>query len=214
MNIILKNNIIGNILVKYFNSKIKAINNNNYKNIKYLISKPIFKDTYNNLNIIIFIYNGYNKNNTLVNQILSSTSTPINNNILLIRMIENIMGNNNKNLNTILSNIYNKNVIIEPIILKYDYFNNDIFSKNISNNINKFNTYKKEYTTILNNNITLLDRISIMLNTNKYKLLALNILNNNVLYNLTNTNIINIKEYLNINNTIWNLLNNKYIIGR
>ncbi len=55
-----------------------------------------------------------------------------------------------------------------------------------------------------------------MLNTNKYKLLALNILNNNVLSNLTNNanNLNNIKEYLNINNTIWNLLNNKYIIGR
>nr|YP_009029705.1 ribosomal protein S3 [Magnusiomyces capitatus]AHY04959.1 ribosomal protein S3 [Magnusiomyces capitatus] len=215
MNMVLKNNMIGNMLVKYFNSKIKAINNYNYKNIKYLMSKPMFKETKNNLNMMMFMYNSYNKNQTLVNQMISST--PMNNNMLLMRMIDNIMGNKEtkNNLNSMLSKLYNKNVTMEPIMLKYDYFNNDIFSKNISNNINEFNTYKKEYTTMLNNNITLLDRMSMMLNTNKYKLLALNILNNNVLSNLTNNanNLNNIKEYLNINNTIWNLLNNKYIIG-
>ncbi len=102
-------------------------------------------------------------------------------------MIDNIY-NNNKNLNKILSKIYNKEVKIEPIILKYDYFNNNIFSNNISNNINIYNTYKKEYTSILNNNITLLDRISIILNNNKYKNIILNIINNNTLYYLNNNN--------------------------
>ena len=216
LNILLKNNIVSNILIKYFNSllhgnSLKFINN--FKNIKYIISKPIFKDTNNKLNIILFIYNKYYNN---------INNNNINNNILLIRMIDNIYNNNNNNnINKILTKLYNKNVTIEPIILKYDYFNNNIFSNNISYNITTFNTYKNEYTTILNNNITLLDRISIILNNTKYKNLIINILNNNLIYNISNNNNnnnniinnINIKEYLNLNNTIYNLLNNKYIIG-
>ena len=214
INNMMINNMVSNILYKYFNSKINNKYINQYKYIKYIISKPIYKNTNDKLNIIIFIYNNYNSN--IINN--------KNNNILLIRMIDNLnkINKNNMNLNEILSKIYNKNVIIEPIILKYDYFNNNIFSKNISNNINIYNTYKKEYSRILNNNITLLDRMSLILNNNKYKNYISNIINNNILLYLTSNNINNNnniemlntgREYLNINNTIWNLLNNKYIIG-
>lgn len=93
INNILKNNIISNILVKYFNAGGKinhpALRGNldntrskgSFPNFNYIISKPIYKDTNNKLNIILFIYNKY-KN--------SQTQGGINNNILLIRMINNI----------------------------------------------------------------------------------------------------------------------------
>lgn len=224
------NKILSNIISKYFNIKINNISGNNISNsiiIKYIISEPIFKNTNDKINIILFIYNNklryINKNNTSSNQSLSES-------ILLKRIINNITLNESINIksNSLINEIeklINKKIIIEPIILKYDYFNNNIFSKNISNNINgssNLGSTASKYSRILNNNITLLNRMNIKDTSLKNNTILHNIINNNILLNNTNNksesvNGANItsfaKEYLNINNTIWNLLNNKYIIG-
>lgn len=224
------NKILSNIISKYFNIKINNISGNNISNsiiIKYIISEPIFKNTNDKINIILFIYNNklryINKNNTSKNQSLSES-------ILLKRIINNITLNESINIksNSLINEIeklINKKIIIEPIILKYDYFNNNIFSKNISNNINgssNLGSTASKYSRILNNNVTLLNRMNIKDTSLKNNTILHNIINNNILLNNTNNksesvNGANItsfaKEYLNINNTIWNLLNNKYIIG-
>ena len=230
------NKILSNIISKYFNIKINNISGNNISNsiiIKYIISEPIFKNTNDKINIILFIYNNklryINKNNTSKNQSLSES-------ILLKRIINNITLNESINIksNSLINEIeklINKKIIIEPIILKYDYFNNNIFSKNISNNINgssNLGSTASKYSRILNNNVTLLNRMNIKDTSLKNNTILHNIINNNILLNNTkgvapqseSVNGANItstggahKEYLNINNTIWNLLNNKYIIG-
>ena len=54
------NKILSNIISKYFNIKINNISGNNISNsiiIKYIISEPIFKNTNDKINIILFIYN-------------------------------------------------------------------------------------------------------------------------------------------------------------
>jgi hypothetical protein len=213
------NKILSNIISKYFNIKINNISGNNISNsiiIKYIISEPIFKNTNDKINIILFIYNNklryINKNNTSSNQSLSES-------ILLKRIINNITLNESINIksNSLINEIeklINKKIIIEPIILKYDYFNNNIFSKNISNNINgssNLGSTASKYSRILNNNITLLNRMNIKDTSLKNNTILHNIINNNILLNNTNNksesvNGANItsfaKEYLNINNTI------------
>ena len=92
------NKILSNIISKYFNIKINNISGNNISNsiiIKYIISEPIFKNTNDKINIILFIYNNklryINKNNTSKNQSLSES-------ILLKRIINNITLNESINI--------------------------------------------------------------------------------------------------------------------
>lgn len=228
------NKILSNIISKYFNIKINNISGNNVSNsiiIKYIISEPIFKNTNDKINIILFIYN----NKLRYKGLRSQNNISVNNNqllsesILLKRIINNITLNESINIKSNLTGstineiekLINKKIIIEPIILKYDYFNNNIFSKNISNNINgssNLGSTASKYSRIALRPLTLLNRMNIKDTSLKNNTILHNIINNNILLNNTNNNISDsisniAKEYLNINNTIWNLLNNKYIIG-
>lgn len=216
----LRDNLIGNLLIKYFNSKLLNTEFNTVRYIKYIISKPIYQHTSDKVNVIIFIYNGYDNDN-----IKNYNTSSINNNIILIRMIDNLNSNiNNNNLTNILSQYYGKTVTIQPIILKYDYFNDKIFSTNISNNINIYNTYKKQYRQVLLNNVTLLEPNNLLNNYMYFSNTVNNIVKTNILNNISsnNTNISNtinnnnniyMKDMLNKDNTIYNLLSNKYLIG-
>ena len=111
------NKILSNIISKYFNIKINNISGNNISNsiiIKYIISEPIFKNTNDKINIILFIYNNklryINKNNTSKNQSLSES-------ILLKRIINNITLNESINIksNSLINEIeklINKKIIM------------------------------------------------------------------------------------------------------
>jgi hypothetical protein len=238
------NKILSNIISKYFNIKIAsgAISGNNKsqggQSIRFLISEPIFKNTNDKINIILFIYN--NKLRYINKKGVASsgvTHQSLSESILLKRIINNITEggagaessiNNGQNqgaaFNSLINEIeklINKKIIIEPIILKYDYFNNNIFSKNISNNINgssNLGSTASKYSRILNNNITLLNRMNIKDTLLKNNTILHNIINNNILLNNTKsgayqsesvngtghspTSGVASKEYLNINNTI------------
>ena len=119
-----------------------------------------------------------------------------------------------ESLNNLLSRHFGKKVEVEPIILKYDYFSSEIFSENLSGNINRFGTFKKGYTRILNNNInaTALPATK-SLQINKLGEHIGQVRANNILNALSSGAPILPGEFLNKGNVVWNLLNNKYLIG-
>jgi len=127
-------------------------------------------------------------------------------------IISRILNNINNNLSK-LKIFNNKKLIIQPIIIKYDYFNSQILSQSINKNIKITKSIRSSYIKNFN--------LIVPINTNKSI-----IMNNNILYN----NIIILSSYnklfnkLNINNTLlknnnlninsyYNLFINKSITG-
>lgn len=146
---VLRQNLVGELLSRYFQSKVVPGQGQWMgQQMRYLISEPIFKDSPNKLSVVLFVYNAY------ANQLAktSQEGRAVNNNLLLARMIHNLE-HGSESLNALLSRHFGKKVEVEPIILKYDYFSSEIFSENLSVNINRFGTFKKGYTRILNNNV-------------------------------------------------------------
>lgn len=171
-----------------------SLNNN-----KIIISNP----TYNiNLNLINIKFYYYSNNNNL--------------NIYYMNIINKLINRLNINLNNlsnILSYYYNKQVIIEPIKLKYIYNNTEIITKYISLlDNNKYNNgLLIEYQRLLNNIMPKLNDHNISINyinninnINKLKY------NNIMKYN---NNINNIYNNININNIGINIIMFKYLTG-
>lgn len=175
INNIIKDNIISKLLIKLLSYKL-------------IISKPLFKHNSNKLIIKFYYY--YNNNNKNIN----------NNNyyIDIISKYINII-NNIGSLNNILSNYYNKKVIILPIKLKYIYNNNIIFNNNLINNIN----INILINNIPKNNDKLISKLYLNNINNINKLKYNNIINNNK----------NIYNNININNIPINILIFKYLTG-
>nr|YP_007317621.2 Rps3p [Magnusiomyces magnusii]AEY71956.2 Rps3p [Magnusiomyces magnusii] len=211
VNTVLRQNLLGELLSKYFQSKILGTNAQWMgQQVRYLISEPIFKDSNKKLSVVVFVYNAF------ANQVAKTQQDGkvINNNLLLIRMINNI-SQGAESLNNLLSRHFGKKVEVEPIILKYDYFSSEIFSDNLSGNINRFGTFKKGYTRILNNNInaTALPAAKSLQISNKLGEHISQVRANNILNALSSGAQILPGEFLNKGNVVWNLLNNKYLIG-
>nr|AHY04986.1 ribosomal protein S3 [Magnusiomyces magnusii] len=211
VNTVLRQNLLGELLSKYFQSKILGTNAQWMgQQVRYLISEPIFKDSNKKLSVVVFVYNAF------ANQVAKAQQDGkvINNNLLLIRMINNI-SQGAESLNNLLSRHFGKKVEVEPIILKYDYFSSEIFSDNLSGNINRFGTFKKGYTRILNNNInaTALPAAKSLQISNKLGEHISQVRANNILNALSSGAQILPGEFLNKGNVVWNLLNNKYLIG-
>lgn len=210
VNTVLRQNLLGDLLSKYFQSKIVGTKAQWMgQQVRYLISSPIFKDSNQKLSVVVFVYNAF------ANQVAKAQQDGkvINNNLLLIRMINNV-SQGAESLNNLLSRHFGKKVEVEPIILKYDYFSSEIFSENLSGNINRFGTFKKGYTRILNNNInaTALPATK-SLQINKLGEHIGQVRANNILNALSSGAPILPGEFLNKGNVVWNLLNNKYLIG-
>lgn len=209
---LIKDIIIRKLLYKFITYKI-IINNlsktSSIININkiIIISKPIFEHSINKLNIKFYYYNNKELNNNNYKIYY----------INILSRIINLLNNDNNNLSKILSYYYNKNVTIEPIKLKYNYINSNIFSKSISiDNINK--GIKNEYSRLLNNNLPKLNDKNISINyinnlNNINKLKYNNIINNLNNNNNNKLNIYNIYKNININNLPINILIFKYLTG-
>lgn len=214
LNEIYKDKMVSNYIKKIMTQLI----NSRVINIHY--NGPIFYHTINKVYILLFIYRP--KNNNMINKIRN-----INENIL-IRLVNKLL-KNKQGKNNIVSlfsnNLYNKEVIIEPIYLTYDYLDSKILSKTISSNIYKYNQYKGLYSNIISKNIPLMsvkDLTYSKLYNKKllYKLLTLTDLNN---YLLNNNNISKLdtlnydtkisNSNINSTNCIEQLLLYQYIIG-
>jgi hypothetical protein len=207
-------NIVTLWLQLFFNINIYNNNNNNYKKnnnniIKYKIysSNPIYYHNNDKVNIYIRIFlnnnniyniNDNNKDNIYIiykRYIINS----ICNNINIVNKLE---------IKEILENIYNKEVKIIPIFIKYSGINEFIIGRD------------KIYRSSLNKNILIklnkyLILKSIILNNkyiNKNKIYNI-IYNNNILLYLRNIKYDKIIYKLNNNNIILPNINNKNIIG-
>lgn len=207
VNAVLRNNLLGQLLGKYFQSKVLGRPKNKKKTqflgqqyVRYLISKPIFKETSGKVNVVLFVYNTQVPSETL----------GVNNSLLLVRMLNNL-SQGSTSLNRILSAAFGKEVEVEAILLKYDYLSSEIFSDNLSRNVNRFGTYKKGYTRVLNSNITLMDSKSLALRGVSRDQIA-QVLNNNALAGHLGAGV-DAKEFLNKGNVVWNSLNNKHLVG-
>lgn len=195
------------------NPDIKNLYNNNIynnKNIKIstkiYTSEPIFLHTNNKLNIIIRIlipnlFIGQQLGNpTEVDNKKQNTQRSNNNINNIYNNIMNIILENDYKINiiNILTKIYNKKVIISPIIIKDNGVNEFIASISASNTkINKYNKYIVPKSIIIKNNY---------ININ----LIYNILYYNNIYKLfNNNNIFKLNNYM----VILSNLNNRYITG-
>jgi len=131
--------------------------------------------------------------------------------MIVSRILNNINLLNKENKTGNLFN--NKKLIIQPIFIKYDYFNSDILSQSINKNIRITKSIRSSYIKNLN--------LILPINTNKSIIMNNNIIYNNILiissYNklfnkLNNNN--NKILYNNINiNSYYNLFINKSITG-
>lgn len=210
LNILHKDKIV-NYFIKQLMTQLVF---KHYLKIHY--SGPIFNHTINKLNIIIFIYKP--KTLSLITKTFGiSLWSRLINKLINYKFKYNII--NDKNINQLLSNLYNKEVIIEPIYLTYDYLDSNILSNTISHNIYKYNQYKGLYSNIILKNIPLINVNNILynkINNIKYlnKLLVLKNISqlSNIPFKYNSQNRI-LNGYINNNNTINQLLLYQYIIG-
>lgn len=187
------NNLLNNIKYKYIikkyinymlNHKLSSWINIDSKisNNKTVLGNILYKDPIifinkNTYNVILFIYKPLinNKSNKIIN----------NNNLLISRLINNLI-----NKSDILLNRYNITLNIKPIILTYDYLDSNIYSKSLSKYLSRYPELDKIYN----------------ININKY------LIDNFLIKKLNNINIINkifdIKLLLNKSNT-----NNKVLMN-
>nr|YP_003935032.1 ribosomal protein S3 [Groenewaldozyma salmanticensis]ADO51056.1 ribosomal protein S3 [Groenewaldozyma salmanticensis] len=192
------NYLIRSIIYRLLYNKIIILNKNNISSkiylTKLLISNIIIKHTKDKINIIFFIY------------LPKNLSSPNKSNYKLIsRILNNLNNLNNKN---ILNNI-NKKLIIQPIYLKYDYFNSDILSQSINKNIIKTKSIRSSYIKNLNLTLPIYKTRNIIMNN----IILFNYINSIYSYN-TLFNILNINKSLNIKNyNYYNLFINKSITG-
>lgn len=192
------------IVENYIKQLMSQLINNKLLSIYY--SNPIFNHTINKVNIILFIYIPKRINNITVN----IEKKTISNNNIIIRLINKlIIININKSINTLFTTLYNKNVIIEPIYLTYDYMNSNILSNTISV-IHQGKSNKSVYINMMNKNIPLIDINNIIYNKiNNVKLLNKLL----TLKSLSNINNIELDGYMIDDNVIKQLLIYQYIIG-
>lgn len=129
INRIILNKLISNLLIKIFN-EIRYNKINSYKlkdnNNLIFISKPVFKENLNNINILFYYNIPFYKTYLIFNRIS--------------KYINNYINNYNKNI------LYNK---YHSHINKYDYNNNllSLFNFKLLNNIYSFrNNYNLYYT--------------------------------------------------------------------
>jgi hypothetical protein len=206
------------IVENYIKQLMSQLINNKLLTIYY--SNPIFNHTINKVNVILFIYIPKRINNNMIVNIEKST---INNNNIIIRLINKlIIMNMNKSINTLFTKLYNKNVVIEPLYLTYDYMDSNILSNTISV-IHQGKSNKSVYLNMMNKNIPLININNIIYNKINNvkllnKLLTLKSLSNINTLNVipgTNTDINNIEldGYMIDDNVIKQLLIYQYIIG-
>ncbi|YCL22018.1 ribosomal protein VAR1 (mitochondrion) [Komagataella phaffii] len=194
-------------------------NENTSKKIErsILISDIIIKHKLNKV-IIKFYYNIGNKKLNSNNKYYISSI-----NIWLNTLTSGVKNNG---LNNLLSNYYNKEVEIQPIYLKYNYLNSNIFMSSIKKELQKNRKFNLQgrYNSNLINTIPVLNNKNIALNYIKQNKIIFNnelnksiqYLNNNLnLLNKNNNNNINIKSIYNIknNNQLFSQLLFKNIIG-
>jgi len=227
------------IVENYIKQLMSQLINNKLLTIYY--SNPIFNHTINKVNVILFIYIPKRINN---NMIVNIEKGPINNNNIIIRLINKlIIMNMNKSINTLfipgsgspqelvsplgepVRSLYNKNVVIEPIYLTYDYMDSNILSNTISV-IHQGKSNKSVYLNMMNKNIPLININNIIYNKiNNVKLLN-KLLTLKSLSNITTLNIIpgintdtrvprgsELDGYMIDDNVIKQLLIYQYIIG-
>lgn len=228
VNTLLLDKLVSNLLIKlftikYINNKLNSVSKGALREI--YINKPQFKHTVNT----VYIYLNYN--DTLLN-INEKENNKENYNLYytsLANSINNILGSynfNKYNLNNIsnyLSTLYNKEVVIVPNKLKYNYNDSTILNKTIVNNIEKFKGgLAGNYSKLLRNNVPVNNSLLIKNNyitniVDNYNIKYNNILkfnNNNLLSNNSNNiSITDIYNTLNMNKITSDLLINKYIIG-
>lgn len=207
------NNLLNNLFIDYninylFNILFyqKNYNSNKLNKLNINISYPYFYHSLNNLNILLFIY--------VPSHIIKLNNNNINtNNLIISRIIKRLFNNNlnNNNIINLLNPLYNKNVNIEPIFIKYSYMNSIILSKILQQQINVIHKFKGKYAQTINNRIPLININNIIQYNYKIKnmlnwILTLNsFINNNNNDKLYNT--------INLNNNILPLMLNQYIIG-
>lgn len=228
VNTLLLDKLVSNLLIKlftikYINNKLNTVSKGALREI--YINKPQFKHTVNT----VYIY--FNYNDTLLN-INNKENYKENYNLYytsLSNSINNILGSynfNKFNLNNIsnyLSTLYNKEVVIVPNKLKYNYNDSVILNKTIVNNIEKFKGgLAGNYSKLLRNNVPVNNSLLIKNNyisniIDNYNIKYNNILNfNNInLLNKNNSNIgiTDIYNTLSMDKITSDLLINKYIIG-
>nr|YP_008475099.1 ribosomal protein S3 [Wickerhamomyces pijperi]AGS44408.1 ribosomal protein S3 [Wickerhamomyces pijperi] len=228
VNTLLLDKLVSNLLIKlftikYINNKLNTVSKGALREI--YINKPQFKHTVNT----VYIY--FNYNDTLLN-INNKENYKENYNLYytsLSNSINNILGSynfNKFNLNNIsnyLSTLYNKEVVIVPNKLKYNYNDSVILNKTIVNNIDKFKGgLAGNYSKLLRNNVPVNNSLLIKNNyisniIDNYNIKYNNILNfNNInLLNKNNSNIgiTDIYNTLSMDKITSDLLINKYIIG-
>lgn len=185
-------------------------NENTSKKIErsILISDIIIKHKLNKV-IIKFYYNIGNKKLNSNNKYYISSI-----NIWLNTLTSGVKNNG---LNNLLSNYYNKEVEIQPIYLKYNYLNSNIFMSSIKKELQKNRKFNLQgrYNSNLINTIPVLNNKNIALNYIKQnKIIFNNELNKSIQYLNNNLNLLN-KNNNNINiKSIYNIKNNNQLFSQ